>query len=1418
MWGTQPHEHLQQTSPTKPDDADSTGPLVDEDRIEELLSEKLMQGFLLLERACPRCVTPLVKQEQAIRDIKKRQDINSPIPGVPFCVSCRAHIMTDERDIVRLQKHYHGQALQGRILVDFEKNPTKSLIDDETVATEASSVPGSHDNSRDDVEAIRAEMTTPAAKQGREHRPNIQFADVEEIELICSRNDAVGGGENVLAHAMSDNESAVVSVMNSFDENEVSPSSHNSKLVVKAAPTVETERSTPTSAVSKTVVKSCSLVTEATESTTSPKGDGEDAPSRGIDPPSPSDRLPSSQDDEHWPSFDERKMIATKILSVKMLQGHRLLQKQCRKCSMPMTECQGETDCVVCPVLHSRVMKAKEKKTLEREVTQRRRENEMQQQKNSIQKKKNMFFENAKTRSALIVPGGRTQPESSASPLDAQTADETENEKLSTEPVKIDPEPSVVDSELVFDESAPELTVEPDEEIVVVQANPETPLVEKNNQVFVMPIGNPPGQNNNVVVQRAVMGGTANPLTFHEVPLVSDGKAYIVPDTHDGTDVTAPTQDPTHNTDQTGLEGHPILEDQHRFVDVESSVGSNSIAPDPIRNMQIETYGHTKTIGGAASILTGCTGLSSKPNKTSPGGGSLLSRATSRPGELPRGIISTHSNVCPQIAKPFLVKKNAYKEVSDEQGKSMSPSSVKGRAARPVMGIVKISPQLTPEVEKSAPQDPMPTTSASPENKNISSLDNSAVPTKAEGEETKAAKEKESETLMMGLVGAGLASTNNTKDPSDEVEDGSEKPAGDPRSDEFDNKRQVVSKAVEERMAQGWILLNAACDECAMPLMADTSGANEICVYCGRTEEPTKDVEEQEEEMEKRTAVDPDTDSPGEEEAIADEIPQSQTDRTSILIPSRGKGTKNSRARAMWSTMSKNRIGRGRNPDEQAASKSDPPAVQGHTLRRRNARDCEHSQIMHRHPHTALGNDSLSSRKKDPSDGSDEIDGHKQPEDPVSSEGATAAALSTEENSEETHSDGELVVGSNGRKDPEEGQSLSFSSMDGDKENASDPLLKNDKSKLRKPTCVITQDVDGQFDFVDLPDSPLSTVAVKHTPAGAEESEEFTLAIPPGFDINNKVALGQLIAAAKNGMPLNVETDFEDERGQRIERVESPGMSAALVPLREDWNASKKSPPGKFEYSSDQARTKTRVTPEVMGLSNRSRLSSKSGQITAQTTRSSKSKSLSVTSSQTPVSGLSLDTHHSEEHDNRIVLQEAESVHSPCSNDIDVSVHDHVEVSRAHSNASSFIDVSTLSKTSGVSEGSSYVTPIIITSESSRERKERRKKNYTVSTEASSASPETIIILEDEAEEEDNFAAKEENSVHESVTSEAIDALLNRIEETQAQLAAAGDEEDSIEKREKLAELLDRLSAAAAAVEELDDDNYTTQTEESYYQ
>jgi hypothetical protein len=120
----------------------------DEDRIEQLLSERLLQGFTLLEdQACPVCSTPLILQEPSSGDedtctetdeilssTTSANRVNTtmhsqiqPISGVPFCVACPAHVITEEVHVKFIEQHQEDvDKLRGTILVAL--SPEKQKI------------------------------------------------------------------------------------------------------------------------------------------------------------------------------------------------------------------------------------------------------------------------------------------------------------------------------------------------------------------------------------------------------------------------------------------------------------------------------------------------------------------------------------------------------------------------------------------------------------------------------------------------------------------------------------------------------------------------------------------------------------------------------------------------------------------------------------------------------------------------------------------------------------------------------------------------------------------------------------------------------------------------------------------------------------------------------------------------------------------------------------------------------------------------------------------------------------------------------------------------------------------------------------------------------------------------------------------
>ena len=101
----------------------------DEAKIEQLLSDKLMEGFVLLDKSCPVCSTPLVKKHEGEDEDPVEKEVEpvmiprgsftqpfKPIAGVPFCVACTSHVITQECEISVLE-NCNSLKMKGEILV-----------------------------------------------------------------------------------------------------------------------------------------------------------------------------------------------------------------------------------------------------------------------------------------------------------------------------------------------------------------------------------------------------------------------------------------------------------------------------------------------------------------------------------------------------------------------------------------------------------------------------------------------------------------------------------------------------------------------------------------------------------------------------------------------------------------------------------------------------------------------------------------------------------------------------------------------------------------------------------------------------------------------------------------------------------------------------------------------------------------------------------------------------------------------------------------------------------------------------------------------------------------------------------------------------------------------------------------------------
>lgn len=160
--------------------------------IENLLSEKLLNGYVLLESSCPVCSTPLVKNNHMVpkdlvsdglptRQISmvKSESFDKqpfkPVPGVPVCVVCQSHVITQECEISILERT-DSLKYKGSILVAMQGSSygDDSLYADysETAQDNASGTPHhsfEEEKKYDDDDNIMDYTPPPAAPSGDAH-------------------------------------------------------------------------------------------------------------------------------------------------------------------------------------------------------------------------------------------------------------------------------------------------------------------------------------------------------------------------------------------------------------------------------------------------------------------------------------------------------------------------------------------------------------------------------------------------------------------------------------------------------------------------------------------------------------------------------------------------------------------------------------------------------------------------------------------------------------------------------------------------------------------------------------------------------------------------------------------------------------------------------------------------------------------------------------------------------------------------------------------------------------------------------------------------------------------------------------------------------------------------------------------------
>lgn len=175
---------------------------VQEEEVERLLSERLVEGFCLLEKSCPACATPLVKRpssdaEESVLSASSNSSFErpvKPITGVPFCVWCEAHVVTESDEVLRLEGADHHK-VKGSILVALSSGSSdsndKRYLEDPPSRTMA--FLREQDFTMEDLDEEKAKEDAPAAGESvaefdmnkvEELMDDKDEASLEEIEVV----------------------------------------------------------------------------------------------------------------------------------------------------------------------------------------------------------------------------------------------------------------------------------------------------------------------------------------------------------------------------------------------------------------------------------------------------------------------------------------------------------------------------------------------------------------------------------------------------------------------------------------------------------------------------------------------------------------------------------------------------------------------------------------------------------------------------------------------------------------------------------------------------------------------------------------------------------------------------------------------------------------------------------------------------------------------------------------------------------------------------------------------------------------------------------------------------------------------------------------------------------------------------------
>ena len=365
-----------------------------QEEVEQMLSTYLLNGFCLLEKACPACNVPLVKRPatnmmEPLHSISI-QGIDAAIPplaGIAYCVKCHAHVVANTEEFQMVQEHNSSSHKTGSIYFLSESTTMTDSLAGETTSKETGTIESTV------VTRSAGSASTSSSNDYDDSFMSMSY-QIEEIEVVLAKTEDEDVEDD---DEIAKEEIKQQSIANDYPSPPPTQRMSNIDPINTKETKIEAEvTNTPRQCVELTLNEHETLLQRYRQNAGHPrhdpnmrivdldeielKGGGEDVSLLAIDEmvlenrffreierttshetavdlaiQQSTSRIRTQQVapvllDFPMPEFNVRREIAIKVLAGKMVQGYSIMDGQCDACLMPLM-CDANstvTPCFVC--------------------------------------------------------------------------------------------------------------------------------------------------------------------------------------------------------------------------------------------------------------------------------------------------------------------------------------------------------------------------------------------------------------------------------------------------------------------------------------------------------------------------------------------------------------------------------------------------------------------------------------------------------------------------------------------------------------------------------------------------------------------------------------------------------------------------------------------------------------------------------------------------------------------------------------------------------------------------------------------------------------------------------------------------------------------------------------------------------------